>query len=685
MTFTIVSINKPYYSVGEQIEITAKLKMGSGESVKNNFPTDLFYIGDDGIELGELVASLPRQPIAKGGSATYTISTKLPDLSKYANGRTSFGMTLRISTDYYNSSGGPWGISLSVKDFATYIVERKEPQISGVSYLDYHEKNPLAYFGNYVQERSVPDIQFHVSIDAQDPTNKASAFLRFTSVPSDSKIAMWYGSAVQNMNAIDGWGIVGDLDINFRNDKSYVIDRPGTYEWCLELEDFNSERKYTKTGSFTVLSYQVPVITSFTGERYKEVLDDTGQKTYPAADDGQNVRYQYRVDVPSSLNGRNPWSCTIVRSDTNRTIFSKSGVGSVSLADNPVKGIDTDLYDSTKNIEVTLTVQDYFVVVQRSVTIPKAGGFMNIEKFGVAVGQRSTGSLTDKRFEVAPDYTSHFYGPTYFEGGVYGMINYREGEAATGNRWIDGKPIYRYVFIASFTGTGNKVVGNLPVPMAQVVSMTGSIIHSWGFTQISHSPSSDDNSGAVYLVPAADYQSVDVHFTCGTGYSGIKQLFLVVEYTKDTDNPVFRPLRPMTANSSINCVASASSVLNTNDPAWHAFDGLLTTIWSSKDVTGEHWIQIQLPEPLKNIVVDVYSRDNATTKAPTQGKVMGSNDGSSWTQIGSYSGWDDTLVASLVGKVECHNSTAYSYVRLTIDNLRGSNYIIGNILIHGDR
>ena len=140
---------------------------------------------------------------------------------------------------------------------------------------------------------------------------------------------------------------------------------------------------------------------------------------------------------------------------------------------------------------------------------------------------------------------------------------------------------------------------------------------------------------------------------------------------------VQRPLDAMTANSSQDCTASAESVFNNDDDyaAWHAFDYSTKTSWRSlRDQTraNQPWIQLHMDMAMVNISVAVYSR-GSTDHCPVAGQVFGSNDGSTWTQIGTFSGWTPKKSA-LLGTVECENETAYEYVRLKVTSSYDSSY-----------
>ena len=149
-----------------------------------------------------------------------------------------------------------------------------------------------------------------------------------------------------------------------------------------------------------------------------------------------------------SIGGSNAWSLSIeynkVSAQSGSSSSSSSG-GLVSnasssgvvnvISDTDGAGENTFNYVKDKTVfppsvievstsdawEFTAVLSDMFHTVRQKFMVLKVGGYFDIEKFGVAVGMRSKGHLADleadindvddKRFEVAEDYTSMFYGP----------------------------------------------------------------------------------------------------------------------------------------------------------------------------------------------------------------------------------------------------------------------------------
>lgn len=151
---------------------------------------------------------------------------------------------------------------------------------------------------------------------------------------------------------------------------------------------------------------------------------------------------------------------------------------------------------------------------------------------------------------------------------------------------------------------------------------------------------------------------------------------------------VTRPQGAMTSNSSLSCEASASTTYSSSYPPWRAFDGSAATSWASSTSESAPWIQLKMDVALTNIQVSVYSRSqnaSAGNHNPTAGTVQGSNDGSNWAQIGSFSGWSEKNDGTLLGTIACNNETAYKYVRLNITSRAGSDYAaVGYISIKGE-
>lgn len=153
------------------------------------------------------------------------------------------------------------------------------------------------------------------------------------------------------------------------------------------------------------------------------------------------------------------------------------------------------------------------------------------------------------------------------------------------------------------------------------------------------------------------------------------------------------PFAKMTGYTGSDCVVSASSEYSARYRAWMAFDYGTSASWASTASDAAPWLQIEMPDRMVNITVYVYSRSSSYVHNPLAGRILGSEDGETWTEIGTYSGWSRKARSALLGTIECGNSeTPYRYVRFAVDQ-RGGNegyvavgyiYITGNPVIGGD-
>ena len=455
MKLTLVSISKKYFTVGENVTISAKVTMGSSETTSGelNFAIGNVADADDTEHMlmrAWIVKTYTGVKLAKGASKTYTFEFTAQQMKAYAQGEATFSMALDVSADY---SGG-FRTAL-VKNVSTYIVERADPVILSAGFSDAHTLNPLDHFGAFIQGRSIPRLTATYALDAQDPDLTATHDLTLT-LPDGSQ---------QTFTPVDDVCTLPELSDT------------GQYDWTYTITD-SAEHSAARSGSFTVLAYSPPTLDVLNIERYAAGVDDEGRPIYSPADDGESLWYTIDATV-AAVAGKNGWQITRLRDDTSATRTLLSGADGTHIARINDRALDTDAYSPLNNIGVHVLLSDFFETVERMITIPKAGGWLNIEKHGVAVGQRSNGTLEDKRFEVAPDYRSLFY------GGIEGVTNFAEGEVPTGGHWIDGRPIFRFMWVGT-TSLSNKqgVACSLPVTPDIMLTLRAMVEGSGGWRPI---------------------------------------------------------------------------------------------------------------------------------------------------------------------------------------------------------
>lgn len=191
----------------------------------------------------------------------------------------------------------------------------------------------------------------------------------------------------------------------------------------------------------------------------------------------------------------------------------------------------------------------------------------------------------------------------------------------------------------------------------------------WSGTKYNH---------ASYFASEADWQK------CVTAFGNCSQYVFdsdtvrlpKVQFVKDTNSgtaPGAETLIPfnqpfLTANGTVGgseAACEASDTYSTYYP-WQAFDGDSATTWCSS--TNTKWITYYNPEPL--LVSSVELTFQSANERYTSGTISGSNDNTTWVQIGSFSGNDSHVV-----KVSTNpNNIAYKYIRFTGSNVAGGNY-----------
>ena len=88
----------------------------------------------------------------------------------------------------------------------------------------------------------------------------------------------------------------------------------------------------------------------------------------------------------------------------------------------------------------------------------------------------------------------------------------------------------------------------------------------------------------------------------------------------------------MTGSSSGGYTVRASSELGSTNAAWKVFDGIETTEWATKAQISNYWLDIKLPSTKSVRYIWLKGR---STEYPTRLILSVSNDGSSWTQVGT--------------------------------------------------
>lgn len=112
----------------------------------------------------------------------------------------------------------------------------------------------------------------------------------------------------------------------------------------------------------------------------------------------------------------------------------------------------------------------------------------------------------------------------------------------------------------------------------------------------------------------------------------------------------------LSANGGYSATVNASGG---NYPSY-AFDGDDGSYWAGADGLTEHWLRLELPEAITVTRVRVKMQDESSANPPTV-YVEGSNNGSSWTELLTYS-----ATQAFVAEYNLTNTGDYKYYRLRV-------------------
>jgi len=90
--------------------------------------------------------------------------------------------------------------------------------------------------------------------------------------------------------------------------------------------------------------------------------------------------------------------------------------------------------------------------------------------------------------------------------------------------------------------------------------------------------------------------------------------------------------------------------------------------FATSDSWGQ-WIQLQVPTSIIIYSIKIAPQNNRSANAPTEGKIFGSTNGSTWSLIHSFTG--QTYTDGQYTTISFSNSVAYSYFRLSVERTGG--------------
>ena len=460
----------------------------------------------------------------------------------------------------------------------------------------------------------------------------------------------------------------------------------GSVAWTCAVTDSRGLTQ-TYTGTLTVLAWSAPKITAFAVTRATEAgaqqVDGTcalvsvqaSVSSLPVDGAQKNAlkwRVQYRQiteDMPEDWTGASE-SDTVAQGVTsvNLSALLKSG------------GEIIDTYSDLQGYQFRLIAEDIYAQTTALSEMQTKAVYLEVDTNSGSMGFGGEARTE----EDGPHYD--FYGPVHFRAGSTGQTVYSAEEVDTGSVWIDGRPIYRAVIRgASVLAGAQDAFATLPSDPENVIDMRLFVnMNNVGWRPIPNTYYGTLNwSCNVYMDGATIYLGF------GSSWTKHREVVVIVEYTKRSDAPAYYYLPFLSANSDKGCVLTASSEYSSGYQVEYAFNGLTSNYWACTNNDSQRWVQVQLPYALRNMVVKLVSPQGSSgvtaANAPVSGAFQGSNDGSSWAALGSYSG--RSTAAGSVTTHSLNNSTGYKYLRISITSPGASSGAwtgFGDIRIEGE-
>lgn len=344
---------------------------------------------------GYVLKTFQNVSIARGKSKTFTATGIIP-----TNLQWTAGDFLYLDVDADCSSGY---YMCYASDVTVYLLEHAEPVIGTLTASDRKampvaaDGTPLDYFGDYLALASLPRMSFAFALDAvnaNDPNLTAMHEFTYTCGATTTTYAQATAHGATSV----------DFDLP-------ALPFPGTVTWSYTITDSYGQTD-TETGSFTVLAYTPPTITNMLLERYK-IVQTAGGTAHEPADDGVYLWLTLGATI-AAVDSKNAWTAvmkywdvalgestaTVVTSQDGWTLGGTDGTTiALSRDENQLAGIAAN---DAKDYGFRLTITDKIGNVAELVSydITKAGAILDVTQGGVAVGQRSTGSVANPLFEV---------------------------------------------------------------------------------------------------------------------------------------------------------------------------------------------------------------------------------------------------------------------------------------------
>lgn len=396
MKAAITSISRRNLAAGEAFTVTVKLTLGSSEkAVSGNVYLAQFLMTDTGS--GQFLGELSGVKIAKGASKTLTFSVTAMErgaviaMSGDKGAARGYSYGFDVSAD--NTDGGFHNVHIN--NVGTILTDRLDPVIDSVTITD--SAGGLEHLGVLAQNMSAMNFTAVATLDPLD-----------TSLTPTHTLKVTFRDEGKTLEYTSSDGVFANLPIPYAGKVKWVYSVTDSVGYSNSVMDPNT------SGILEVAPYTPPNISSLAATRYGEQVADDGTISYVPDDDGEHVWFDL-TGATCPLEGKNAWTLTVAWGDQSSVV--RSGMDGAAVVLTQDREAVPDVISAAERVEFTWTLTDFFTSAVMRTTVDKAGAYFSVEKNGVAVGMRATGTDKGKKFEVAQDYKSHFYGGAFGSDG----------------------------------------------------------------------------------------------------------------------------------------------------------------------------------------------------------------------------------------------------------------------------
>lgn len=234
-----------------------------------------------------------------------------------------------------------------------------------------------------------------------------------------------YGATIKSIRVTGPEGVDSDQSVT----DTPIFALSGIHRYTVVVTDSRGMMQRI-TPSITVNALSPPVIDAFSATRYAAKIGDDGETVYAENLAGGHVWFSIRASIDPA-DGNNAMSAYILYGPAGRTQRTRIDIPIQSgdwilyrVDDRTIHTADIPLnsaYEFQLVIEDGHTSASWTVRVEKSSAIAHFAG----NGHGFTLGGFSGGSITDKRFDVTAEWTSHF------PGGAYGYGEHRIDRAET--------------------------------------------------------------------------------------------------------------------------------------------------------------------------------------------------------------------------------------------------------------